>query len=191
MQLSSVPVWKGLDFLKRKGGGEAAGAPAASEQQQHMVGDEEVGEMMAQQAAAFEQERTELRNAAAQLQLQLSEAQRKAEQLGQAPEAQQWEQLEAQLVRAREERETAKEQIGALSEQVMDLQTRESMLKAELFSLQDTMATRVVSAPAPAATAPPGGAAGAAAEDAGKKLAAGLKGLGGKMSAFGKKKAES
>ena len=156
-----------------------------------MVGDAEVGEMMALQAAAFEQERAELRNAAAQLQQQLGDAQRKAEQLGQAPEAQQWDQLQVQLVRAREEREAAKEQTDALSEQVMDLQTRESMLKAELFSLQDTMATRVVSAPAPVANAPPGGAgAGAAAEDAGKKLAAGLKGLGGKMSAFGKKKAE-
>ena len=104
--------------------------------------------------------------------------------------------VQAQLAVAREERETAREQLSSMSEQLMDLQTREAMLKAELFELQDSLTNKIATsaaAAAPTALTVEGGAQ-PDSLDAGKKLvagmSAGLKGFGGKMGAFGKKKTD-
>eukprot|EP00966_Prymnesium_polylepis_P082455 1909124-Prymnesium_polylepis.1 len=61
---------------------------------------------------AFAQERQEAEEARAELQRQLALARDN-------PEAKQWEQLSAQLMATREEREAAREQLSAYTEQLM------------------------------------------------------------------------
>ena len=154
-----------------------------------------MGELLQEQAEAFEVERRALREQAAQqaeqmhaqlaaAQQALLQAQEEARQRQAAPGEGDWAQLQGQLAAAREEREAAREQLGTLSNQLMEVQTREAMLKAELMQVQDDMQTAIkhddAAAPAPSDKG-----------DALERAASKFKGFGGKVGgAFKKKTAE-
>ena len=80
-------------------------------------------------------------------------------QVRRTPEASEWSALQAQLARAREEREAGREQLTSLSEQLSETLAKEAALRADLAALQDdqTNTTRPPPPPPPPADGAGGG----------------------------------
>eukprot|EP00965_Chrysotila_dentata_P244090 6205769-Pleurochrysis_carterae.AAC.2 len=94
--------------------------------------------------AAFSKERGVLE---AELQKARETAREPARESAPQPEQQHWQQLEEQLIAARQEREAGKEELARIKEEAMEAQAREAMLKAELMALKDTMGNQMANAP--------------------------------------------